>query len=194
MPDLYATLYNSISQGKELVSLLIYRPNNDPKDGIVQGIVLSEILENEKVIQFSSDSECMVNESLLEKIKKFNMGELKELYIGKIKIGSKALGSDFAGVEIIPYHTHPLIDQDIFSSKEDINEIKQRWGSSAIITASRKARDKYGMKPPFVAGYSDQKGNYAGIPLDKLSPLEIDLNLGEHLGQCRLSANFEIVK
>lgn len=184
---LESILDESISREKELMALLMYDPNND----LVRGIVMPEYLKREGSINYTS-KECTIDDSILSDIRKFNAGDLKEFYIGEVNIGDKKLWFDFNGLKVIPYHAYPLEGQDIFPSKDDMNEIR-KWNAPAVIVASKDAKDKFRMKPPFIAGYISEERNYLGRNEEKMLPYEKVLARGEHTSLCLISVNFEKV-
>lgn len=188
--DMYTTLDDSISSEEELMDLLVYNPHS--KKRLVEGRVPHNLLKDRGLIDCSS-KKCKIATSLWENIKRFNDGDSNEFYVGDSKIIEKRLWYDPTGLKIVPYHVHPLEDQEIFPSKEDMNEIR-RWSAPFVVVGSKKARDEYRMKPPFVTGHVSEDRSYSERNLDKMLQYETDLARGEHTSRCFLSVNFEIVK
>src|SRR3989338_8553188 len=126
---LQQTLDESIEKGVERLDLLVYNPGTDS----VREVVSSGYLSSHGLVH-SSAANCRIDDAVLKYIMMFNKGELRDFSIDGVRIeGSKRY-------KVIPHHTHPLPDQDIFPSKEDSNEIIERGGAPAVIVSSLRAR------------------------------------------------------
>tara|TARA_Y100000310_G_C20656722_1_gene802353 strand:- start:1270 stop:1827 length:558 start_codon:yes stop_codon:yes gene_type:complete len=148
------TLDESIEEGLERMGWLLYYPDTDSADVMISAEDLRSL-----GIVLSSPDRSRVQDEILQAIKGFN----------NLSTRSK----------IIPYHTHPLPDHNIYPSTEDRAEI-QRWNAPAVVVGSKKARDKYKLEPPFVVGYYPaSEFNFLDKSIIGAAQHEGDLAVGE---------------
>ena len=178
LPVLNDTLEHSVAEGRERLGLLDY----NQRTGIVTVIVPAELLKQSGVTH-SSTQECLLDDRVLEDIRQFNLGQIDTVHIGSVTLRDTSRYQTKPGEsKIVPYHTHPLEDMDIFPSKEDLAYMA-RMGAPAVVVGSKKARDQHKLKPPFVVAYGNGNGKgqtYTIKPLDDLLPFERELALGEY--------------